>query len=69
MEFNDSTVSKWNFKEKLTKDCFGDEKQATQNTYGNSWGSMGGAYGKSGYMLFYERRIKKPIKLVVSAEQ
>lgn len=28
-----------------------------------------GAYGKSGYMLFYERRIKKPIKLVVSGDQ
>jgi ubiquitin carboxyl-terminal hydrolase 34 len=60
MEFNDSTVSNWNYKEKMQKDCFGDEKQSTQNTYAsNSW-SMG-AYGKSGYMLFYERRIKKPI--------
>jgi hypothetical protein len=28
----------------------------------------GSSYGKSGYMLFYERRIKKPIRIVVSAE-
>lgn len=26
---------------------------------------MGDSYGTSGYMLFYERRVKKPIKIVV----
>ena len=31
----------------------------------SGWGgSFGGSYGKSGYMLFYERRVKKPILLV-----
>lgn len=32
----------------------------------SGWGGgMGGSYGKSGYMLFYERKQKKPIKIVV----
>ena len=30
----------------------------------SAWG-FGGSYGKSGYMLFYERRKKKPIAIVV----
>lgn len=34
----------------------------------SSWGYGGGnsSYGKSAYMLIYERRVKKPIKIVVS---
>ena len=48
MEFNDSRVSDWDFKE-LEKQCFGNE----------SGSFMGDSYGTSGYMLFYERRKKK----------
>jgi hypothetical protein len=36
----------------------------------SSWGYSGGSsYGKSAYMLIYERRVKKPIKIVVPDEQ
>jgi len=30
----------------------------------DGWGGFGGSYGKSGYMLFYERKLKKPIKVI-----
>jgi len=30
----------------------------------DGWGFGGGSYGKSAYMLFYERKKKKPISLV-----
>lgn len=30
----------------------------------DGWGFGGGSYGKSAYMLFYERKKKKPITLV-----
>lgn len=67
MEFNDSTVKDYKF-ENLKDECFGDKQSQTQQT--SSWNNMGGGgYGKSGYMLFYERRTKKPIKIVVPAEQ
>lgn len=62
MEFNDSRVSDFQFKN-LKEECFGDESSST----GNSWGF--GNYGKSGYMLFYERRVKKPIKILVPEEK
>ena len=55
MEFNDSRVSNWDFKE-IEKECFGNEA-------GQSF--MGDSYGTSGYMLFYERRIKKDLKILV----
>jgi hypothetical protein len=57
MEFNDSSVSDWDFK-KLKEDCFGDDPSASSG-WGRNWG------GKSAYMLFYERVIKKPIKILV----
>lgn len=60
MEFNDSTVKDYKF-ENLKEECFGDKPG---NNTTSSW-SFGGKYGKSGYMLFYERRVKKPIKIVV----
>ena len=55
MEFNDSRVSDWDFKE-LEKQCFGNE----------SGSFMGDSYGTSGYMLFYERVKKKDIRLVLT---
>jgi hypothetical protein len=64
MEFNDSNVSNYKF-ENLKDECYGDKPNTNTWSYMN----MGGDYGKSGYMLFYERRVKKPIKIVVPAEQ
>lgn len=57
MEFNDSTVRGFNF-EKLKEECFGGDGGA------DSWG-WGGSSGKSAYMLVYERKQKKPIKVLV----
>lgn len=64
MEFNDSTVRDYNF-EKLKDECYGDrvEKKVSVNLM-SGWSNMDIKYGKSGYMLFYERKVKKPIKLV-----
>jgi hypothetical protein len=59
-EYNDSRVSDWKF-DKIKEDCFGDENGGSK-----SWG---GNYGKSAYMLFYERRMKKPIKIVVPEDE
>jgi ubiquitin carboxyl-terminal hydrolase 9/24 len=67
MEFNDSTVKDYKY-ENLKEECYGDK-----NTGGGGgmmgYGGWGGRYGKSGYMLFYERKVKKPIKIVVSEEE
>ena len=52
MEYNDSRVSDWEFKE-LKARTFGNEQKANQGTY---FSSLGDSYGTSGYMLFYERR-------------
>lgn len=64
MEFNDSTVSNFNF-EKLKGECFGGEGGQAND----GWGFGGGSYGKSAYMLVYERRKKKPIKILVTEEE
>jgi hypothetical protein len=62
-EYNDSRVSDWKVAEKMKEDCFGDEDGAGRQGY------FGGGYGKSAYMLFYERRAKKPIKILVPEEE
>lgn len=61
MEFNDSRVSDFQYN-KLEEESFGEE------TSNSAW-SFGGSYGKSAYMLFYERRKKKGIKILVPDEQ
>ena len=48
MEFNDSRVSNFKF-ENLEEDAFGEKSKS----YSSIWG---GDYGKSAYMLIYERR-------------
>jgi len=58
MEYNDSRVSDWSYT-KVKDDCFGDDADSQKNSY------FGGTYGKSAYMLFYERKVKKPIKILV----
>jgi len=67
MEFNDSTVRDFQAS-KLKEECFGgDGGGGSSGGFGLSsldgWGLSGG-YGKSGYMLFYERRQKKPLRLL-----
>jgi ubiquitin carboxyl-terminal hydrolase 34 len=69
MEFNDSTVREFQAS-KLKEECFGGESGGSSGGFGLSsfdgWG-LGGGYGKSAYMLFYERRKKKPLTLLEPA--
>ena len=60
-EYNDSMVADWKFS-KMQEDCFGDPA----NTENRGWG---GNYGKSAYMLFYERRKKKSLKIIVNEDE
>ena len=60
MGFNDSRVSDWDFKD-IEKQCFGNEP--------GSSGFMGDSYGTSGYMLFYERRVKKDLKILIDDDK
>lgn len=66
MEFNDSTVRDFQAS-KLKEECFGGDS-AGSGGFGLSsldgWG-LSGSYGKSGYLLFFEKRKKKPLKLLV----
>jgi hypothetical protein len=62
MEFNDSSVSDWDCKN-LSKECYGNENST------GFFSAGGDSYGTSGYMLFYERRKKKDLKLVVPKEE
>lgn len=64
MEFNDSRVSNFNF-EKLKDECYGGDGRGGME---DSW-SFGGSSGKSAYMLVYERRQKKPLKILASPEE
>ena len=64
MEFNDSTVKDLTFN-KIKDDCFGGDGKGGN---AESWG-FGGEYGKSAYMLVYERREKKPLKILVAKEE
>jgi len=62
MEFNDSMVKDFDFS-KLKEDCFGSEGKSSGAS--SSWNFGGGDYGQSGYMLFYERKKKKDLKILV----
>ena len=65
MEFNDSSVTDFNF-DKLKENCFGGDGKGGDSDY--SFGFGGSSYGKSAYMLYYERKIKKPIKILVDKD-
>jgi len=71
MEFNDSNVRDFQAS-KLKEEGFGGDGTSSGG-FGLSsfdgWGLGGGGYGKSGYMLFYERREKQPLKHLVIAGQ
>jgi hypothetical protein len=64
MEFNDSTVRDVNF-DKIKEDGFGGDGKSGSD---DAW-SFGGSYGKSAYILVYERRKKRPLKMLVPAEE
>jgi hypothetical protein len=69
MEFNDSTVRTFNF-DKLKEECFGGSGGSEDSYAGPATsGGWGGSYGKSAYMLVYERRKKKPVKILVDPEE
>ena len=53
MEFNDTQVQNWNFTQQLESRCFG-SKRALETQ------------GTSAYMLFYERVVKKPLRIRVN---
>lgn len=64
MEFNDSRVSDFQYN-KLEEESFGEDASSAYS----SWSFGGGNYGKSAYMLFYERRKKKGLKILVPEAQ
>ena len=65
MKFNDSQVTEYNF-EKLKEDCYGGDGKSGGD--GDSW-SFGGSYGQSAYMLVYEKRQKRPLKILASPSE
>lgn len=65
MKFNDSSVTEYNI-EKLKEDCFGGDGKSGGDT--DSW-SFGGTYGQSAYMLVYEKRLKRPLKILATPEE
>ena len=66
MEFNDSRVSHWDFTD-LKQATMGNENKGQATT--GFMAGLGDSYGKSGYMLFYERRKKKDLKILVADDQ
>jgi hypothetical protein len=62
MEFNDSNVRDFDFKD-LKDKCFGNKSTGT-----NRFSFSTDSYGVSGYMLFYERRRKKDLKILVEED-
>jgi hypothetical protein len=69
-EYNDSRVSDWDIS-KLRGEAFGGDKSNSfggvgisgMDSWGTSFGGGGNSYGQSGYLLIYERKVKKPIKM------
>jgi hypothetical protein len=72
-EYNDSRVSDWDIN-KIKSEAFGGDKNS--GGYGSvgvssldgwgggsSFGGGGSSYGQSGYLLIYERKVKKPIQM------
>jgi hypothetical protein len=65
-EFHDSIVRDF-MVNKLKDECYGGDGHSSGGIGMSSfdgWGLGGGSYGKSAYMLFYERKKKKPIALL-----
>src|SRR3990167_5775042 len=64
MEFNDSHVRDYNFEE-LKGDAYGGSS-GNDDLFGGFFKSS--SYGKSAYLLVYEKRFKKPIKVLAPTE-
>lgn len=64
MKFNDSSVTEYSF-DKLKGDTFGGDGKSGND---DSW-SFGGSYGQSAYMLVYEKRLKRPLKILATPEE
>ena len=67
MEYNDSIVKDFNF-EKMKDECYGGDGKSGAGSDDN-WGFGGSSYGKSAYMLIYERRKKRPLKILASYDE
>ena len=63
MKFNDSSVTEYSF-DKLKADCYGGDGKSGGGE-SDSW-SFGGNYGQSAYMLIYEKRQKRPLKILAT---
>jgi hypothetical protein len=72
MEFNDSHVRDFD-NSKIKEEAFGgdggNQSFGISSFDGRGIGGGGSSYGKSGYMLFYERVNKKPIKIIKQDEE
>ena len=64
LEYEDSWVRDLSF-DRIKDDCFGGDSAGSND----GWGFGGTTYGKSAYMLIYERKEKKPIKIVVDKDE
>jgi ubiquitin carboxyl-terminal hydrolase 34 len=65
MEFNDSRVSDYNF-EDIKSDCFGGSN-SDDGFFGGFFRSS--SYGKSAYLLVYEKRFKHALKVLIPEEE
>lgn len=73
-EFNDTNIRDFNFHAKFEDECFG---KSSSDVYGpggrdadgfETWGSTSGGSSKSAYVLIYEKREYKDIKMEVDIE-
>ena len=62
-KFDDETVSFYNLSD-LEQDSFGGDKSSLTEDEQYISSTAGGAWGKSAYMLIYEKQLKKPIREV-----
>lgn len=67
LEFNDSNISKFNV-EKLEEECYGGS-QSNGNERGMMFGWGRNERCKNAYMLVYERKIKRPMKVTLTEEE
>lgn len=70
MKFNDSSVTEYNFEKvnqnrsKLEEDTFGGDGKSGESDW-----SFGSSYGQSAYMLVYEKKQKRPLKILATPKE
>ena len=70
MKFNDSSVTEYSLEKtnqnrsKLEEDTFGGDGKSGESDW-----SFGSSYGQSAYMLVYEKRQKRPLKILASPQE